>query len=44
MLFQDYLLFKEACIRYEREMLRSFGFITHVEHPHKLLLNYCQVR
>jgi hypothetical protein len=25
------------------EMLKAFGFITHVEHPHKLLLNYCQV-
>jgi hypothetical protein len=24
-------------------MLKAFGFITHVEHPHKLLLNYCQV-
>lgn len=40
---QTYAQFKEACIRYERELLRSFGFITHVEHPHKLVLNYCQV-
>lgn len=24
-------------------MLKAFGFITHVEHPHKLLLNVCQV-
>ncbi len=40
---QDYNTFKEACIRYERDMLKSLGFITHVEHPHKLLLNYCQV-
>lgn len=24
-------------------MLKAFGFITHVEHPHKLLLNYLQI-
>lgn len=24
-------------------MLRAFGFITHVHHPHKQMLNYCQV-
>lgn len=27
-------------IRIERIMLRSFGFIVHVEHPHKLVLNH----
>lgn len=40
---QDFQQFKEAVVRYEREMLRMFGFITHVEHPHKLVLNYCQL-
>jgi hypothetical protein len=35
--------FRRSLIRYELEMLKAFGFITHVEHPHKLLLNYCQV-
>jgi hypothetical protein len=35
--------FRRSLIRYEMEMLKAFGFITHVEHPHKLLLNYCQV-
>lgn len=30
-------------IRYEAEMLRAFGFIMNVEHPHRLLCNYCQV-
>lgn len=24
-------------------MLKAFGFITHVEHPHKLMLNYLQI-
>lgn len=35
--------FRRSLIRYELEMLKAFGFITHVEHPHKLLLNYCQI-
>ncbi|WIA18964.1 hypothetical protein OEZ85_003633 [Tetradesmus obliquus] len=35
--------FRRSLIRYELEMLKAFGFVAHVEHPHKLLLNYCQV-
>lgn len=30
-------------IRNERFLLREFGFIVHVEHPHKLVLNYLQM-
>jgi hypothetical protein len=40
---QGYAAFRDALVRYEREMLRAFGFITHVHHPHKQMLNYCQV-
>ena len=40
---QAYAAFRDALVRYEREMLRAFGFITHVHHPHKQMLNYCQV-
>lgn len=42
-LSQAYGAFREALVRYEREMLKAFGFITHVHHPHKQMLNYCQV-
>lgn len=35
--------FRRSLIRYEAEMLRAFGFIMNVEHPHRLLCNYCQV-
>jgi hypothetical protein len=24
-------------------MLKAFGFIMNVEHPHRLLCNYCQI-
>ncbi|KAF8064553.1 AVT1D [Scenedesmus sp. PABB004] len=34
--------FRRSLIRYELEMLKAFGFITHVVHPHKMLLNFCQ--
>jgi len=34
---------KNALIRLERDMLRAFGFIVHVEHPHKLVLNHLHV-
>ena len=27
----------------ERHMLRAFGFVVHVEHPHRFVLNYCQM-
>eukprot|EP00879_Flechtneria_rotunda_P010177 GHRR01010640.1.p1 GENE.GHRR01010640.1~~GHRR01010640.1.p1 ORF type:complete len:338 (+),score=87.45 GHRR01010640.1:153-1166(+) len=32
--------FRRSLIRYELEMLKAFGFITHVDHPHKLMINY----
>lgn len=35
--------FRRALIRYESEMLKAFGFIMNVEHPHRLLCNYCQI-
>ena len=31
---------KAELIRVERMILRAFGFIVHVEHPHKLVLNH----
>ncbi|KAL3143954.1 hypothetical protein ABBQ32_003767 [Trebouxia sp. C0010 RCD-2024] len=34
---------KSDVITLERIMLRSFGFILHVEHPHKFVLNYLVV-
>jgi hypothetical protein len=40
---QEFWNLKEGCLKYEREMLRVFGFITHVDHPHKIMLNYCHV-
>jgi hypothetical protein len=40
---QDYENRKNALIRLERDMLRAFGFIVHVEHPHKLVLNHLHV-
>lgn len=27
----------------ERHLLRAFGFVVHVEHPHRFILNYCQM-
>lgn len=42
-LMQEAEEFRRSLIRYEMEMLKVFGFITHVEHPHKLLLNYIQI-
>ena len=33
--------FRRSLIRYESEMLKAFGFIMNVEHPHRLLCNYC---
>jgi uncharacterized protein YlbG (UPF0298 family) len=27
----------------ERHMLRAFGFVVHMEHPHRFVLNYCQM-
>mmetsp|Transcript_325 Transcript_325/g.681 ORF Transcript_325/g.681 Transcript_325/m.681 type:complete len:467 (+) Transcript_325:104-1504(+) len=34
---------KGDIIRHERLLLREFGFIVHVEHPHKFVLNYLQM-
>jgi len=34
---------KDSIIRYEREMLRVFGFIVHCDHPHKLLISFVKV-
>lgn len=35
--------FRQGMIRYERHLLRTFGFVMHVEHPHKFLLSYCNL-
>jgi hypothetical protein len=40
---QAYASFRDSVVRLEREVLKAFGFITHVHHPHKQMLNYCQV-
>lgn len=42
-LLQEGEEFRRSLIRYELEMLKAFGFITHVEHPHKQMLNFCQL-
>ena len=42
-LLQTYEKWKSDVITLERIMLRSFGFILHVEHPHKFVLNYLVV-
>jgi hypothetical protein len=34
---------KVQAVRAERHMLRAFGFVLHVEHPHRFVLNYCQI-
>ena len=33
-------MLKRGIIDMERIMLREFGFIVHVDHPHKLVLNH----
>lgn len=43
-LTQEYEEFRRSLIRYETEMLKAFGFITNLEHPHRLILNYIQAR
>lgn len=40
---QDGEEFRRSLIRYETEMLKAFGFIMNVEHPHRLLINYCTI-
>ena len=37
---QIYEKWKSDVVTLERIILRSFGFILHVEHPHKYVLNY----
>eukprot|EP00798_Chlamydomonas_sp_ICE-L_P010693 gene10693-12385_t len=37
---REYNSAKDTIIRYERDMLRAFGFILHAEHPHKFVINY----
>ena len=37
---KEYHSAKEVIIRYERELLRAFGFILHSEHPHAFVINY----
>lgn len=39
---QEYQKAKDAIIRYERDILRVFGFIVHCDHPHKLLISFVQ--
>lgn len=34
---QDYVSRKEIIIRYERTLLRTFGFVLFMEHPHKFV-------
>ena len=40
---QKYEEMKADAVRVERHMLRAFGFVVHVEHPHRFILNYCQL-
>jgi hypothetical protein len=40
---QEYHAAKDAIIRYERDVLRVFGFIVHADHPHKLLISLLKV-
>ncbi|KAL4440342.1 hypothetical protein ABPG75_003343 [Micractinium tetrahymenae] len=40
---QKYEELKMQATTVERHMLRAFGFVVHVEHPHRFVLNYCQM-
>ncbi|PRW39204.1 Cyclin-L1-1 isoform A [Chlorella sorokiniana] len=40
---QRYDVLKQEAVQTERHMLRAFGFVVHVEHPHRFILNYCQM-
>lgn len=40
---QEYEQTKARVVAAERHMLRAFGFIIHVEHPHRFVLNYGQM-
>ena len=37
---QKYEELKIDLIRTERHLLKEMGFICHVEHPHKFIINY----
>ena len=39
-MLQEYDKYKQELINVERNLLRTFGFILHVDHPHKFVLNY----
>lgn len=40
---QEYQAAKDSIIKYERDLLRVFGFIVHADHPHKLLISFVKV-
>lgn len=40
---QKYEELKMQATTVERHLLRAFGFVVHVEHPHRFILNYCQM-
>lgn len=40
---QEYVMFKKELLHVERIMLRTFGFVLHVDHPHKFVLNYLNI-
>lgn len=40
---QKYEEMKMQATTVERHLLRAFGFVVHVEHPHRFILNYCQM-
>ena len=42
-MLQKYEELKRDLILVERYMLREFGFIMHVDHPHKFVLNYLTI-
>jgi hypothetical protein len=40
---QRYEELKTDVFRIEKHLLRALGFVMHVEHPHKFVLNYLQI-
>lgn len=40
---QQYVALKEQVVSGERHALRAFGFIVHVEHPHRFVLTFGQL-
>ncbi len=40
---QKYERMKAEMVRAERHLLREMGFVVHVEHPHKFVVNYLQI-